>query len=523
MALQDLEAADISFMPIGCAPGADRPPRSFGDGRFLKRQESMDWSALRWQKSWGIHVYTGTPSAHEGAAWHDIEFTYQAICAAPDAVLSCVEGLVNAVANPLLTLSKSGGLRFSCRIPGYLHPNTQQARVYVSKGSPTAENPDQHETYLEILGEHGHSCWDARYEILLGDLLDPPVISREVLLAPLDAFRAKLHALVPQSVEDKARTPDAPYSLGSAKLDLAKEAFFKRRFSYLRQADGCHYWRREGMEVGGTEVSLWEDAGGVWIRAATPDVGLPTAATPITDVWNDTGILPPLPASGLPIDAKVLAIREGTLSPLGIKRPRPVLQKSEPTENRHETGEAISTQVQRARDRNVRVLGSISETLPEENPEAEWVLENNEALCLNVPNVEIAAAAEQLLQRRNVGNAQILGNRRLLLDPQYAKTVEQLLEVRDGTHWLCITSSRRENSLFLAYKLSKATIEAWVDNYQGDALGNFAIALLNAVEIRNTFHADFVNRLRTVTQTFKWLEAEIVEQMAMRYVGGGTC
>ena len=513
IALQDLEAMDISFMPIGRAPGADRPPRSVGGDRFLKRQESMNWSAMRWQKSWGIHVYTGMPSARGGAAWHDLEFPYKAICAAPDAVLSCVEGLVNAVANPLLTLSKSGGLRFSCRIPGYLHPNTKQARLFVSKGNPTAENPHQQDVYLEIFGEKGHNCWDARYEILLGDLLDPPVISREVLFAPIDAFRAKLHAPVPQSIQDEARSPDAPYSLGSAKLDLAKEAFFKRGFSYVRHADGIHYWGREGMEIGGTEVSLWEDAGGVWVRAATSDVGLPTAATPITDVWNDTGILPPLPASGLPIDAKVLAIREGTLSPLGIKRPRPVLQKSEPTEKGHEPREAISTQVQRALDRNVRVFGSMFETSPEQGPEVEWFLENNEALCLNVPNVEIAAAAEQLLQRRNVGNAQILRNRRLFLDPQYAKTVEQLLEVRDGTHWLCITSPRRENSLFLEYKLSKATMEAWVANYQGGALGNFAIALLNAVEIRNTFHADFVNRLRTVIQTFKWLEAEIVEQM----------
>ena len=231
VALQDLEEAGISFMPIGRAPGADRPPRSFGGERFLKRQEAMDWSATRWHKSWGIHVYTGLPSAREGAAiWHDIEFKYEAICAAPDTVLSCVEGLVNAVANPLLTLSKSGGLRFSCRIPGYLHPNTEQARLSVSKGTATAKHPHQHDVYLEILGEKGHNCWDGRYEILLGDLLEPPVIPREVLFAPIDAFRAKLHAPVSQSVPYKARTPDAPYSLGSAKLDLAKEAFLSADF-----------------------------------------------------------------------------------------------------------------------------------------------------------------------------------------------------------------------------------------------------------------------------------------------------
>ena len=203
MVLQDLEAAGISFTPIGRAPGADRPPRSFGGERFLKRQRSTDWTAIRWHKSYGIHVYTGTPSAREGASWHDIEFTYQAICAAPDAVLSCVEGLVDAVANPLLTLSKSAGLRFSCRIPGYLHPNTQQARLSVYKATPTAENADQHETYLEILGEHGHNCWDARYEILLGDLLEPPVIPREVLLARSMRFAPSFTHLFPKAYHAK--------------------------------------------------------------------------------------------------------------------------------------------------------------------------------------------------------------------------------------------------------------------------------------------------------------------------------
>ena len=271
--LQDLEAADISFMPIGQVPGNDRPPRSFGGERFLKRQQATDWETLRWHKSWGIQVYTGTPSARDGAPWHDIDFKYETICAAPDAVLACVQALVDAVANPLLTLSKSGGLRFSCRIPGYLHPNTKQARLYVHKHTPTSENPHQHDTYLEILGEKGYSCWDARYEILLGDLLDPPLISKEVLFPPIDALRAALHKPIPQSIQHEESILDAPYSLGSGKLDLAKEAFFKRGFSYVRQENGFHYWSRQDGETDNTEVALWESEGSVWICASTSDTG----------------------------------------------------------------------------------------------------------------------------------------------------------------------------------------------------------------------------------------------------------
>ena len=595
--LQDLEAADISFMPIGRAPGSDRPPRSFGGDRFLKRQQTANWDTVQWLKSWGIQVYTGMPSARDNAPWHDIAFKYEAICAAPDAILACVQALVDAVANPLLTISNSGGLRFSCRVPGYLHPNTKRSRLYVYKGTPTAENPHQHDAYVEIFGEKGHTCWDGRAEILLGDLLDPPVIPEEVLFAPIDALRAVLHEPVPQTLQYKENASEVPYSLGSNKLDLAKEAFFKRGFSYVRQEDGCHYWHRQGSESGNTEVSLWENEGGVWICASTSDIGLPMEATLITDVWEDTGILLPIPATGLPVDDKVPAVREGTLSPLGIKRPAPVLHKFRPTEDIHETREKISVQVQCAFDRNVRVLGFISDIDTEKDGEVESLLQNSEVIYAQ--DSELAAEAEQFFQKRNVGpvtrwrdrmylwdevknipidvrmatpfergnvcedaqrcevlekkggnpseiicpqcrvyttcqargylsqfstlqttKTQILEDSRLFLDPQYGKIVERLLERRDGTHPLCIINILRENALFLECELSKTELEEWVANWRGSALGNLAILLLNAVGIRDKSHAHAIKRLRTVMQTFEWLEEQIIQQMCHVKVEG---
>ncbi|MDE0317850.1 MAG: hypothetical protein OXM61_23470 [Candidatus Poribacteria bacterium] len=524
--LQDLEMAGISFVPIGQAPGTDRPPRHFGGERFLKRQEAIDWGITQWHKSWGIHMYTGMPSGHDGAPWHDIDFKYEAICAAPDAVLACVQALVNSVANPLLTMLKSGGLRFSCRIPGYLHPNTTQPLLYVNKQTSTAKNPHQHKAYIEILGEKGHNCWDARYEILLGDLLDPPVISKEVFFAPIDALRAALHEPVLQNVQHKENIPDVPYSLGSRKLDLAKEAFLKRGFSYIRQADGLHYWNQESSKIGNTEVALWESESGVWVRAATSDIRLPTEATLITDVWNNTGILPPIPATGLPIDDKVLAIREGKLSPLSIKRPKPILHKSEPTENTSETHEEISVQVQRAFDRNVRVLGFTAEIDTEKDPEIESVLRTRKGICLNVPSVDLAAVASQFLQSRDVRSVaqwrdqmhlwdqvKDIPSTRLFSDPEYAKIAEQLLGTREGTQPLCIINTFSEAQLFLRCKLSRTTLKTWVANWQGNALGNFAIALLNAVDIRDKSHGNSMKRIRTVVQTFEWLEEEIIQQM----------
>ena len=248
MRLYDLEQAHISFMPIGHAPEADHPPKDFGGERFLKRQGTRDWVPRRWFASWGIEIYTGTPSGRDDAQWHDLDFTYDAISAAPDAVLACIEMLVSAVANPLLTLTHSGGLRFSCRVLDYLHPNTEPAKAYIHKHSPTVDNPYHRDVYLEILGERGHSRWDTRYEILLGNLLDPPVITKEVLFAPIDALRDALHEPAPPTEDN------------------------------------------------------WEP------------------------VVQETTTLPPVAA---PVDEKVIAIREGRLSPLAIKRPSPVLSKLE--------------------------------------------------------------------------------------------------------------------------------------------------------------------------------------------------
>ena len=601
--LQDLEAANISFLPIGKAPVTDRPPRNLEREPFLERRQTPPWDALRWHKSWGIQMYTGMPSACDGAPWHDIDFKYEAICAAPDAVLACVQALIDTAANPLLTISKSGGLRFSCRIPEYLHPNTKQARLYVYKQTLPVENPNSHEVYLEIFGEKGDTCWDARHEILIGDFLDPPVIPKEVLFAPLDALRAVIHDPVPQSLPHEEEIPDAPYSLGSCKLDLAKEAFFKHGFSYLTEKEGFHYWSRQGERMGGAEVSVWESEGGVWVRASTSDTGLPTEATLITDIWNDTGILPPLPATGLPMNDKVGTVREGELSPLSIKRPRPILHKSEPTEETSETHEEISVQGQRAFDRNVRVLGLVPQIASEKNREVESFLRNSEAICLNVPNAAHAAEAEQFFQKRNLGSVarwrdrmylwdqvkdipvdvrmanpfqhgnicedpercealekkggdpsesicpqcrvytacqergylsqpsglqtakvQIIEGLQLFLDPHYAKIVEQLIEAGDGTQPLCIINTTIEyhlfHRLFLECELPKTILEEWRVNWRGSALGNFALALLNAAEIRNKSPADAVRRLRTILQTFEWLEDEIIQQMCHVNVQG---
>ena len=373
--LYDLEQAGISFMPVGGAPEHNRVPQSFGGERFLARQRMEDWEMRHWRTSWGIQVYTGIPSECDGARWHDLDFKYEAICAAPNAVLACIETLISTIANPLLTLTKSGGLRFSCRVPDYLHPNTEEARFYIYKDVQTIENSYQRDVYLEILGEAGHSPWDARYEILRGDLLNPPLITKEILFTAVNVLREELHEPDLPRTEEPKFTPEVlastPLSLGSCKLDLAKEAFLKRGFSYFQNENDFHYWRKRDNGNDGPNVLLWERDNKVWLRASMSGVGLPTEDTLITDVWDDTGILPPNPGTGLLVSEKMLSVQEGKLSPLAIKRPSPVLQKLEDTEKRYEALEKNIAQIQRVFETDARVIGLTAGTGTRSNYEVE--------------------------------------------------------------------------------------------------------------------------------------------------------
>ena len=401
--LADLEQAAVSFMPIGRAPEHDRGPRDFGGDRFSKRQGIKDWRIRLWRSSWGIQVYTGTPSECDGAQWHDIDFKYEALCAAPDAVLACVEALVNAVTNPLLTLSKDGGLRFSCRVPDYLHPNTEEEKLYIYKHAPTSENPHQRDVYLEILGEKGCSPWDARYEILLGNLLEPPIIDKGILFAPIEALRSELHEPDPYAEQAVKRVgPTAPLS-GSHHITLAKEAFLKRGFAYVLRENDLHFYIPPDGDFDECHILLWEDDDGVWLRASTANAGLPTDATRITDVWNDTGIFPPTPSTGLPVSEDVRAVREERLSPLAIKRPPPMLHKSASEKAVYETPDGKAPEIRRIFDDGIRILGLITQTDTEKNYEAVSYVFDGGTICLNTSPV-MASAAEKYFQAQGVAS-----------------------------------------------------------------------------------------------------------------------
>ena len=319
--LYDLEKAHISFMLIGQSP-FDRAPSDWASKKRIEnRQDTQNWRSQRWYASWGIGIYTGETSGQAGANWHDIEFTYQAVLNVPDAVSLCLEALIGSVVNPLVTLTKEGGLRFSCRVLDYVHPSTIEAKQYIYKHQPTQTDPKHRDVFVKVKGAMDYSVWDARYEVLTGSLLEPPVISGDVLFALLGFFRSALHRP----------------GLGS--VDRTLREYEPKAF------DGDN--AINPLEIDEREVSVPE---------------------------------------------KMRAVREGNLSPLAIKRPRPVLTKQAHSEPElFDIADILET--------DTRVIG-IETGLrhPEENCEIERAADTQYTLIVPVDMDEVL---EDTLKRGN--------------------------------------------------------------------------------------------------------------------------
>ncbi|RKU26277.1 hypothetical protein C6499_13540 [Candidatus Poribacteria bacterium] len=506
--LHDLEQADISFMPIGQAP-FDQGPAYCGGSRLLRRQGTLNWEPRRWFSSWGIQVYTGTPSARDGANWHDIEFTYRAIRDAPDAVVTCVDALVNAVMNPLLTLLKDGGLRFSCRVPDYLHPNTTDAKEYIHKHLPDIDHHRDRDVYVKIIGDKGYTRWDARYEILTGSLSNPPIISKDVLFAFLDVLRELLHEPAPAS-----------------ELDLTDEALVD------------------------------------------------------TQDFDDFDVIESLETEQV-VNESLLAVQRGELSPIGIKRPRPLLEKVKHTaveDERHLsereahilgiiTG-SMSTEKKREIEATFLDTAPIwinantthdaddAERYYEEQgvsvgrwkprnyrwEQAEWIpiterMQNpfargnvcedakrcdalaqkggdpHRSICPSCPVYDACQARGYLSQFETLKEKQVIVSDipNLFLDRRYAALVDALI-VPDRIS-IINDSESQLMKLFSEHHLSTEILEGWLIHWSSAALGQFAKTLLNAIRITDSQHGDIAKRIRTVVQAFERLENSIVQQM----------
>lgn len=165
-----------------------------------------DWKPASWKQSYGVQVYTGTPSDN----LTDFDFEFDIVRDHPDILLDTLSELLTLTPKPCLTLSKSGGLRFSCKTPGYIHPRSTEKREYIAKWNH--ETNTREALYLEIFGDKGLSRWDARYEIITGDLFDLPVIEKiDTLFEIIDDLKAKIHVPAPPK-QKKSQQNQKPQS-----------------------------------------------------------------------------------------------------------------------------------------------------------------------------------------------------------------------------------------------------------------------------------------------------------------------
>ena len=95
-----------------------------------------------------------------------------------------------------------------------------------------------------------------------------------------------------------------------------------------------------------------------------------------------------------------------------------------------------------------------------------------------------------------------------------------MLGQADETERLCITDETVAHELFFKCSVSKDILEEWSVNWHGNALGNFARALLNALEIKKQTDGNAVRRIRTAMHAFEGQAEELIRQMCQVNIQG---
>ena len=145
-----------------------------------------------------------------------------------------------------------------------------------------------------------------------------------------------------------------------------------------------------------------------------------------------------------------------------------------------------------------------------------------EALCPRCPVYAECQQRGYLSQPEALQHveAQIFGSPKLFLNPDSSALVEKTIKPINNTERLCIINELDPNRLFLECLILRNTLEVWTVNYERHALGNFAQALLRALETGSQPDDVIVKRLRTLLVSFEQSEAEIVRQMCQINVKG---
>ena len=120
----------------------------------------------------------------------------------------------------------------------------------------------------------------------------------------------------------------------------------------------------------------------------------------------------------------------------------------------------------------------------------------------------------QLLALQSV-KAQIMPHGQMFINPKYADTAEIVLEPTDETERICIIDERKAEieDLFIKCQLPTHVLKEWIVSWEGEALANFAKALLNAIEPYGRSNGNPITRIRTAMRAFQPHEEKLIWQM----------
>ena len=227
----------LSILPIG-RNGFSIEKYSTGSGKNWETRYGVeDWQPQSWKRSYGVQVYTGLPSNY----LTDLDFEYAIVQDYPELLIETLSRLCDLTSHPITTISKSGGVRFTCRTPDYLHPKRNADREYIGAWD---KNGNRTSLYLEIFSEKGLSRWDARYEIVEGDLLNIPVIDVRDLFLVIDDLKNQIHVPPPPKEKIKLLKPTPTLKKKPKIKDIEEIYGLPSDLEWIKSGDGDYKSRR---------------------------------------------------------------------------------------------------------------------------------------------------------------------------------------------------------------------------------------------------------------------------------------
>ena len=445
----------IGIIPIG---HAGHPYVQYGDYGWRTTFTAHHWEQRYWRDSWGIQVYTGRPSGF----WLDLDFEYESVALFPDETAECIERLITLTGSPLLTITKSGGLRFSCRTPGYVHPRTKEMQEYVYRFSGYNDDGNMvRDLLLEVISDRNLSRFDARYEIVLGDIMSPPEIPIETLMEAVEQYRRQLHKPEPpqpKKLKQKSAVPTAQRERSSHHIKVDYNVVVEHLTDpsdWVRRKDGTIKSKRGNFPCNMTfhkkkdrKVQFYMKRNGE-VRAFCHDckrheIVIPgqTETQMVAELIAKAPEPEQIPTKEQQRQWLIERIRRGEASPLELKRAKPnaysgkkITEFGDYAENAQKIREAF--------DNDARVVLVISETGAGKNYQMEEFVLSGGKITKTTPTKELGLADEdRFVNRQIIG--QFWRTRFWKWDEQCKRSQEDLLVYPFINGAMCIDAERCE-------------------------------------------------------------------------------